>query len=73
VSQLTISLPDALDAELEKRASAAGFTKQDYLLELLKADCKCAQLEAVLAERYDGPFEPLDGDWKQRVRCRDPR
>lgn len=69
MSDVTISLSDDLNATLETRVSAAGFrSKQEYLLALVQADCERAQLEPVLEARLDGPFEPLEADWKQRVR-----
>lgn len=69
MSEVTISLPDAIKATLESRASAAGFrSKEEYLLTLVKADCERAQIEPILEERLNGPFEPLEADWKQRVR-----
>ena len=69
MSKITISLPDAINATIEGRATAAGFrSKEEYLLELAKADCERAELEPVLEARLDGPFEPLETDWKQRVR-----
>jgi len=46
-----------------------GFrSKEDYLLALVQADCERAELEPVLEARLEGPFEPLEVDWKQRVR-----
>jgi hypothetical protein len=69
MSEVTISLPAGLDATLERRANAAGFrSKEDYLLALVQADCERAELEPVLERRLEGPFEPLEADWKQRVR-----
>jgi hypothetical protein len=69
MSQVTISLPAALNASLETRANAAGFrSKEDYLLALVQADCERAELEPVLEARLEGPFERLEADWKQRVR-----
>lgn len=69
MSEVTISLPDEINATLESRANAAGFrSKEEYLLSLVKADCERAELEPVLESRLDGPFEPLEKDWKQRVR-----
>jgi hypothetical protein len=69
MSDVTISLSDDLNATLETRASAAGFrSKQEYLLTLVQADCERAELEPVLEARLDGPFEPLEANWKQRVR-----
>jgi hypothetical protein len=69
MSDMTISLPDALNATLESRANAAGFsTKEEYLLALVRADCEHAELESVLETRLEGPFAPLEPDWKQRVR-----
>jgi hypothetical protein len=69
MSEVTISLSDELNATLETRANAAGFaSKQEYLLALVQADCERAQLEPVLEARLNGSFEPLEADWKQRVR-----
>lgn len=69
MSEVTISLPDEINATLESRANAAGFrSKEEYLLSLVKADCERAELEPVLESRLDGTFEPLEKDWKQRVR-----
>jgi hypothetical protein len=69
MSEVTISLPAGLDATLKTRANAAGFgSKEDYLLALVRADCECAELEPVLERRLEGPFEPLEADWKRRVR-----
>ena len=69
MSEITISLPAGLDASLETRANAAGFrSKEDYLLALVRADCERAELEPTLETRLQGPFEPLEADWKQRVR-----
>jgi len=54
---------------MESRASAAGFrSKEEYLLALVQADCERAEIEPVLEARLDGPFEPLEADWKQRIR-----
>jgi hypothetical protein len=69
MSEVTISLPDAINAAMESRANNAGFrTKEEYLLALVQADCERAELEPPLEARLDGPFEPLEPDWKQRVR-----
>lgn len=69
MSNVTISLPDAMNATMESRARAAGFrTKEEYLLALIQADCDRAELEPVLEARLDGPFESLESDWKQQVR-----
>lgn len=69
MSNLTISLPDALHATLESRANAEGFSSnEDCLLALVRADCERAELETVLETRLGGPFAPLETDWKQRVR-----
>jgi hypothetical protein len=41
MSEVTISVSDALNATLEARANAAGFgSKQEYLLALVQADWK---------------------------------
>jgi hypothetical protein len=67
--KLTISLPDSITSRLEARAAAAGFaSKEEYLLALARADCERAELEPILETRAEGPFEPLEPDWKQRVR-----
>ena len=69
MSEVTISLPTGLDATLETRANAAGFgSKEDYLVALVRADCERAALEPVLEARLQGPFGPLEANWKQRVR-----
>jgi hypothetical protein len=34
----------------------------------VESDCAAGELERVLAERMDGPFAPLEADWKERVR-----
>ena len=69
MSHITVSVPEGLAAEIEKRAKAAGFgSKEDYLLELVRADCEQSQLERTLEARVDGPFTPLEADWMDRVR-----
>ena len=69
MSHITVALPDGLAAEVEKRAKAGGFgSKEDYLLELVKADCELSEVEQRLKERVEGPFEPLEADWMDRVR-----
>jgi hypothetical protein len=69
MSQVAISLPEILDAEVQKRAKAAGFSsKQDYLLEIVRTHCEQAELESLLESRLDGPFAPLESNWKERVR-----
>ena len=66
---VTVSLPDALDAQIESRSKAGGFrSKEEYMLALVRADCEQAEVESVLGERWDGPFAPLEPDWKERVR-----
>ena len=69
MSQITVSLPDGLAAEMERRAKAAGFgSKEDYLLDVVRADCEQSELERKLESRIDGPFEPLEANWMDRVR-----
>jgi Arc/MetJ-type ribon-helix-helix transcriptional regulator len=69
MSQVTISLPRALDTEVRKRVRGGGFrSKAAYLLDLVQADCERDRLESILEDRIDGPFAPLEADWKQRVR-----
>jgi hypothetical protein len=70
MSQLTISLPETLDEALVRRMAAAGFqNKQDYLVELVRADCAVDALEDMLEARDAGPFAPLESDWKERARA----
>jgi hypothetical protein len=69
MSTLTVAIPDELDAMLSARASAAGAgSKEKYLLALLEWDCAAGSLDETLLGRMAGPFEPLEEDWKQRVR-----
>ncbi len=69
MSNVTVSLPDALDAQIENRFKVGGFrSKEEYLLALARADCEQSELEMVLEERLQGPFSPLEPDWKERVR-----
>ena len=69
MSNVTVSLPDALDAQIENRFRAGGFrSKEEYLLALARADCEQSEFEMVLEERFKGPFAPLEPDWKERVR-----
>ena len=69
MSTLTIAVPDTLDAALTERVKIAGAqSKEEYLLRLVESDCAAGELERVLAERMDGPFAPLEPDWKERVR-----
>lgn len=70
MAQVTLSLSESLEDTLARRMSAAGFeSKQEYLLELVRADCEAADLEAVLESRNAGPFDPLEKDWKDKVRA----
>lgn len=69
MSKVTISLPDTINATIERRARAAGFrSKEKYLFALVQADCERAELEPVLEARLGGAFELLESDWKQQVR-----
>ena len=69
MSTVTITLPDPLDATLEERVKSSGAgSKEEYLLSLVESDCAAGELESMLAERMDGPFAPLEADWKERVR-----
>jgi len=69
VSKLTIHLPEPLDATLAERVKTSGArSKEEYLLSLVESDCAAGTLERLLAERMAGPFEPLETDWKVRVR-----
>lgn len=69
MSTVTIALPDSLHALLLERMTAVGaHSKEEYLLDLIEADCAASELEQVLIDRAGGPFEPLENDWKARVR-----
>ena len=69
MSTLTLALPEELDALLDARTRAAGMeSKEEYLVKLVESDCAAGALEEVLLNRVDGPFEPLEPDWKARVR-----
>ena len=69
MSTVTIALPDPLDAALRERMTAVGaHSKEEYLLALIESDCAASELERVLVDRLAGPFEPLETDWKERVR-----
>ena len=69
MSTVTIALPDPLDAALAERMKAVGANSvEEYLLALIESDCAASELEQALADRLAGPFEPLESDWKQRVR-----
>jgi len=69
MSNVPVSLPDALNAQIENRFRAGGFrSKEEYLLALARADREQSELEMVLQERFKGPFAPLETDWKERVR-----
>jgi hypothetical protein len=35
---------------------------------LIESDCGASDLERILVNRLAGPFEPLETDWKERVR-----
>ena len=69
MSTLTLALPEELDALLAERARAAGMeSKEEYLVKLVESDCAAGPLDEALLDRVDGPFEPLEPDWKARVR-----
>lgn len=69
MSTVTIALSDPLDAALLERMRAVGArSKEEYLLALIESDCAASELEAVLVDRVAGPFEPLEADWKHRIR-----
>jgi hypothetical protein len=69
MSTVTIALPDPLDAALLERMTAVGArSKEEYLLALIESDCAASELERILVDRLAGPFEPLEADWKERVR-----
>ena len=70
MSTLTIAVPDALDAALAERVKVSGArSKEEYLLRLVESDCAGGELESALTERMEGPFFPLEPDWKDRVRA----
>ena len=69
MSNVTIALPDPLDAAVLERMTAVGArSKEEYLLALIESDCAVSELERILVARLAGPFEPLETDWKERVR-----
>ena len=69
MSTITIAVPDPLDTALVARMNAVGArSKEEYLLALIESDCAASELERVLVDRLAGPFEPLETDWKERVR-----
>ena len=69
MSMLTIDLPEPLAATLAERVKTSGaLSKEEYLLRLVESDCAAGELEQVLIGRMDGPFAPLEPDWKDRVR-----
>ena len=69
MTTVTIALPDPLDAALLERMTVAGArSKEECLLALIESDCAASELERILADRLAGPFEPLEADWKERVR-----
>ena len=70
MTQLLISVPDNLESSLHRRVAQAGFqSDEEYIVSLVQADCAAAELEAVLESRDAGPFEPLEADWKEKVRA----
>lgn len=69
MSTFTIELPEQLNATLAERVKASGArSMEEYLLGLVESDCAAGELERVLAERMNGPFAPLESDWKEQVR-----
>jgi hypothetical protein len=69
MSTVTIALPEPLDAALKQRMAAMGVAStKEYFLELIASDCAASELERTLENRLAGPFEPLEADWKERVR-----
>ena len=69
MSVITVSMPDALAAQVETRSKATGFrSTAEYMLALALADCDHTAVESVLEERAAGPFSVLESDWKDRVR-----
>ncbi len=69
MSTITVAVPDLLDAAMAERIKAIGArSREEYLLNLVEADCAASELEALLTERTAGPFAPLPGDWKDQVR-----
>ncbi len=69
MSTVTIAVPDPLDESLMARMRAVGArSKEEYVLELIASDCAVEELERTLEGRLVGAFEPLEEDWKERVR-----
>jgi len=74
MSRLTIHLPETLDAWLQEQVKRSGtLSKEEYLLNLVESARAAGELEQVLGERLDGPFEALEPDWKERVRGAGPQ
>jgi hypothetical protein len=70
MSSLTIPISDSLEAALDQRMKAAGFgSREQFVLFLLEAECSGDELEKVLGDRSEGPFELLEPDWKEKVRA----
>ena len=69
MSTVTITVPDPLEATLAERVKTSGAASMaEYLLRLVEIDCVSGELDGVLSSRLDGPFAPLETDWKERVR-----
>lgn len=69
MSTVTVAVPSSLDESLAARMKAVGArSKEEYVLELIAFDCAMSELEGTLEGRISGPFEPLEEDWKERVR-----
>ena len=69
MSTITVAVPAPLDAAMAERIKAVGASsKEEYMLNLVEADCAVSEFESVLARRAAGPFGPLPSDWKEQVR-----
>lgn len=55
-------------AEIERAIGHLPSDKEEYVLELIASDGAVDELERTLEGRLAGAFEPLEGDWKERVR-----
>ncbi len=69
MSTVTIQLPDRLNANLAERVKTSGASSmEEYLVQLVEWDVATGELDSVLENRMNGPFEPMEEDWKERVR-----
>lgn len=69
MSTVTVRFPEQLEATLADRVKISGANSvEEYLIGLVEEDVAAGELDSVLSSRMSGPFEPLEEDWKERVR-----